>query len=108
MSLEDPPHPIPESSQCVARRQNLHGWFWPQITLVVNDRGTLGLPSSSNVDDANPARTAQGLTGKRVGDRGFISRRLFQILWDRGFVTKIHANKLLPIVDKLLLPKRSY
>ncbi len=54
----------------------------------------------------------QGLTGKLVGDRGYISSQLFHVLWERGLhlVTKIRKNmhnKLMPLVDKLLLRKRA-
>ncbi len=92
------------------------GWFYgPKLHWVVNDRGELLAfrITPGNVDDCEPVpELTQGLTGKRVGDRGYISRRLFQTLWDRGLhlITKIRTNmhnKLLPIVDKLLLRKRA-
>lgn len=52
----------------------------------------------------------QGLTGKLIGDRGYISQQLFRVLWARGLhlITKIRTNmhnKLMPLVDKLLLRK---
>ena len=54
----------------------------------------------------------QGLTGKWIGDRGYLSQRLFEELWERGLylVTKVRKNmynKLMPLVDKLLLRKRA-
>ena len=47
-----------------------------------------------------------------IGDRGSISSQLFPILWERGLhlVTRIRKNmhnKLMPMVDKLLLRKRA-
>ena len=52
------------------------------------------------------------MTGKLVGDRGYLSQQLFKALWDRGLqlITKIRKNmhnKLMPLADKLLLRKRA-
>jgi hypothetical protein len=82
---------------------------------VVNDRGELLAfrITPGNVDDREPLpELTQGLTGKRIGDRGYISYRLFHELWERGLqlITKIRKNrhnKLMPMVDKLLLRKRA-
>lgn len=54
----------------------------------------------------------RGLTGRLIGDRGYISQQLFKVLWGLGLrlITKIRKNrhnKLMPIVDKLLLRKRA-
>ena len=50
--------------------------------------------------------------GKLFGDRGYISLALLDLLWSQGLhlVTKIKKNmknKLLPMLDKLLLRKRA-
>lgn len=82
---------------------------------AVNGRGELLAfrTTPGNVDDREPVlELTQGLTGKLIGDRGYISQRLFQVLWDRGLqlITKIRRsthNKLMPMVDKLLLRKRA-
>ena len=52
----------------------------------------------------------QGLTGKWIGDRGYLSQRLFEELWERGLylvttVRKNMHNKLMPLIDKRLLRK---
>ena len=52
------------------------------------------------------------MTGKLIADRGYISQRLFDELWERGLhlITKIRKNmqkKLMPLMDKLLLRKRA-
>ena len=66
-----------------------------------------------NVDDREPVlELTQGLTGKLIGDRGYISQKLFNELWERGLqlITKIRRNmhnQLMPMVDKLLLRKRA-
>ena len=101
----------------VARRGKTSlGWFYGfKLHLVVNDRGELLAfqITPGNVDDRRPVdELTQGLTGKRVGDRGYISQQLFKVLWDRGLqlITKLRKNmhnKLMPLADKLLLRKRA-
>jgi len=65
------------------------------------------------VDDRTPVpELTAGLTGKLIGDRGYISQRLFDELWERGLqlITKVRRNmhnKLMPMIDKLLLRKRA-
>ena len=101
----------------VARRgKTSMGWFYGfKLHLVVNERGELLAfrLTPGNVDDRQPVpELTQGLTGKLVGDRGYISQQLFKVLWERGLhlVTKIRKNmhnKLMPLADKLLLRKRA-
>jgi hypothetical protein len=91
-------------------------WFYGfKLHLVINDKGELlgiGL-TSGNVDDRRPvAKLVRQLWGKRFGDRGYISQRLFDELWAQGLplITKLKKkmkNKLMPMVDKLLLRKRA-
>ncbi len=101
----------------VARRgKTSMGWFYGfKLHLVVNDRGELLAfqITPGNVDDRRPvAELTRGLVGRLVGDRGYISRELFKVLWDRGLrlITKIRQNmrnRLMPMIDKLLLRKRA-
>lgn len=101
----------------IARRgKTSMGWFYGfKLHLVVNDRGELLAfqITPGNVEDRRPAdELTQGLTGEPVGDRGYISQRLFKVLWNRGsqLITKLRKsmhNKLLPLADKLLLRKRA-
>jgi hypothetical protein len=103
--------------KAVARRgKTSMGWFYGfKLHLVVNDRGELLAfrITPGNVDDREPVpELARGLTGKLIGDRGYISSQLFHVLWERGLhlVTKIRKNmrnKLMPLVDQLLLRKRA-
>jgi hypothetical protein len=103
--------------KAVARRgKTSMGWFYGfKLHLVVNDRGELLAfrITPGNVDDREPVpELTQGLTGKLIGDRGYISSKLFHVLWERGLhlVTKIRKNmhnKLMPLVDKWLLRKRA-
>ena len=50
------------------------------------------------------------ITGKVFGDKGYISKPLFQELWHKGvqFITGIRKNMkhhLMPVIDKVLLRK---
>ena len=54
----------------------------------------------------------QGLWGKLIGDKGYISQNLFDKLMQRGLklITKVRKNmknRLMEIEDKLLLRKRA-
>jgi hypothetical protein len=101
----------------VARRgKTSMGWFYGfKLHLVVNECGELLAfrITPGNVDDRQPvSELTQGLTGKLIGDRGYISQQLFEVLWERGLhlITKIRKNmhnKLMPLADKLLLRKRA-
>jgi hypothetical protein len=81
----------------------------------VNDSGDLLALrfTPGNVDDRAPVPAlAEDLWGKLFGDRGYISQPLFEQLWAQGLQlrTKLRRhmkNKLLPLVDKLLLRKRA-
>ena len=100
-----------------ARRGNTSvGWCYGfKLHVGVNDRGEVLAfhVTPGNVDDRKPVpRLAKGLTGKRFGDRGDISQKRFEALLaqDLQLITKLRKgmhNKLLPLVDKLLLRKRA-
>ena len=67
----------------------------------------------ATTDDRIPVnKMTQDLMGKIFGDRGYISQELFEKLYQRGLqlITKIKKNmknKLMPLIDKLLLRKRA-
>jgi hypothetical protein len=92
------------------------GWFYGfKLHLVVNDRGELLAfqLTPGNVDDRRPVpQLAKALCGKLFGDKGYISKRLFQTLFEEGLqlitpIRKNMGNRLLPLFDKLLLRKRA-
>lgn len=98
------------------RGKNSVGWFYGfKLHLVVNDQGELLAVklTPANVDDRTPVpEMTQGLFGKLFGDKGYLSQKLFEELFARGLqlVTKIKKNmknKLMPMMDKILLRKRS-
>ena len=92
------------------------GWFYGfKLHLVINDRGeVLGLTRTpGNTDDRRPvAKLVRQLWGKLFGDRGYMGQELFEQLWTEGLplITKLKRNmknKLMPVLDKLLLRKRA-
>ena len=104
--------------QSVAERgKGSMGWFYGlKLHLVINDRGEILACqiTPGNIDDRKPVPDlCKGLFGKLIGDRGYISQTLFEQLFetfDVQLITKLRRNmknQLMPIVDKLLLRKRS-
>src|SRR4051812_32038087 len=101
----------------LARRgQGSRGWFYGfKLPLVIHDRGErLGLTlTPGNTDDRRPvAKLVRSLGGKRFGDRGYLGQELFEPLWaqDLPLITKLkrnRKNKLMPVLDKLLLCQRA-
>lgn len=96
--------------------KNSLGWTYGfKLHLLINDLGELlaCCLTAANVDDRKPVpHLLQGLHGKVFGDRGYISQALFAELFAQGvqLITKLRKdmkNKLLPLMDKLLLRKRS-
>ena len=68
----------------VARRgkTSMGGFYGFKLPLVVNECGErLAFPiTPGHVDDRRPVdELTQGLTGKRVGDRGYLSQPLFKV-----------------------------
>ena len=69
--------------------------------------------TSGNVDDRKPVpRLTRKLFGKLIGDKGYISQTLAELLSGRGLqlITKLKTNmknRLMPVIDRLLLRKRA-
>jgi hypothetical protein len=92
------------------------GWFFGfKLHLIVNDKGEIMAfkVTSGNVDDRKYVpNLMKHLSGKLIGDKGYISQKLFEQLMAQGIqlITKIKKNmknKFMPIVDRLLLRKRA-
>lgn len=94
------------------------GFFYGfKLHIIINDRGEIlnFCMTKANVDDRIPLRSGQMLEeiwGKIIGDKGYISKKLFQYLFMDGIhlITKIKKNmKNIPmdLKDKILLRKRS-
>lgn len=101
-----------------ARGMSSMGWFYGfKLHLIVNEHGELVsfyvTPGNTADNDIRTVTTlAERLHGKLFGDRGYISKDLFAALWDQGtqLITGIRRNmknKLLPMMDKIMLRGRS-
>lgn len=101
----------------LARRgKSTMGYFYGfKLHLVVNDQGEIlaFCLTPANVDDREPMPTmARELWGKLVGDKGYISQKLFEQLFTQDLqlittVRKNMKNRLMPLQDRLLARKRS-
>jgi len=92
------------------------GWFYGfKLHLIVNERGELLSVklTEGNVDDRKPLPDmCQSIMGKLFGDKGYISQSLHDELLENNLelITSIRKNmkpRLLTLIDKLLLRKRS-
>ena len=115
---------------CHIKRENRHrvfngiakktkstmGWvFGFKLHLIINDKGELMAfkLTAANVDDRKTVPDlAKHLIGKLFGDRGYIAQELFQKLFSNGLqlITRLKSNmknKLMPLIDKILLRKRA-
>ena len=99
-----------------ARGKSSMGWFYGfKLHLIVDDRGDLlaFYLTPGNVDDRKPVpHLANKLWGKLIADKGYISQALFEQLFAQGLqlitpIRKNMHNRLMPLMDKLLLRKRS-
>ena len=88
-----------------------------KLHIAINEKGELcgANMSKGNVDDREEAvldEVLQNVSGKLFADKGYISKKLFEHLFKQGTtlitsVRKNMKNRLIPLVDKLLLRKRS-
>ncbi len=92
------------------------GWFFGfKLHLVINDMGEVlaCVLTPGNVDDRTPVpKLTKELFGKLFGDKGYISKALFDELFERGIqlITKLRSNmknQVMVLSDKLLLRKRA-
>ena len=94
------------------------GWFYGfKLHLVCNEKGELlsFMLTPGNVDDREPLKSSaflENISGKLVGDKGYISRGLFEKLFVDGIqlLTKLRSNMkgaLMSVADKILVRKRA-
>jgi transposase len=94
------------------------GWFYGfTLHLVINDRGELlnVLLTPGNVDDRQPVpQLVRKLFGKVFGDKGYISKPLYELLrqtFGVQLVTKLRKNSKnrlpMDLSDRILLRKRA-
>jgi len=99
------------------RAKSSTGWFYGfKLHFTVNDRGDIlsFCLTRGNVDDRTPVPTlAKNLFGKLFGDKGYISKKLTQLLAEEQnveLITTVKKNmkaRVLKAFDKLVLRKRS-
>lgn len=104
-------------AELAQRGKGSMGWFYGfKLHLVINEYGELLACqiTPGNLDDRTPVPTlCKRLFGKLIADRGYISQPLFEQLLDTfgvQLITKLRKNmknRLLPLIDKLLLRKRA-
>ena len=104
-------------SEIAKRGKGSMGWFYGfKLHLVINDRGEILACqiTPANVDDRQPVlMLCKRLFGKLIADRGYVSQPLFEQLLETfgvQLITKLRKNmknRLLPLLDKLLLRKRA-
>lgn len=94
------------------------GWFFGfKLHLVINDRGELlnVQLTPGNVDDRKPVpRLVRKLFGKVFGDKGYVSKPLYELLRQTlgvQLVTKLRSNSKnrlpMSLIDRILLRKRA-
>ena len=94
------------------------GWFFGfKLHLICNERGELlnFMITPGDVDDRKPLEYkpfVEFLYGKLVGDKGYISKNIFERLFVDGIqlITKLKSNirgALMSLSDRLLLRKRA-
>jgi IS5 family transposase len=83
---------------------------------IVNTKGEIVrlVITPGNVNDRTPVPDMiKGLTAKLIGDKGYLSKKLFQQLFEQGvtLITNIkrnRKNRLMEIADKFMLMRRSF
>jgi transposase len=99
-----------------ARGKSTMGWFFGfKLHLAVNLQGEIinAMLTSGNCDDRVPVeQLLMKFQGTIFGDKGYISKDLFQKLYERGIklitgIKKGMKNILMDFRDKILLRKRS-
>lgn len=96
-------------------KSSVDWYFGFKLHLIINEQGELLAfqVTPGNVDDRKPVPTlAQNLWGRLFGDKGYISKSLFQELLENDvkLITpfkKNMKNKLVELWEKLMLRKRA-
>jgi len=99
-----------------ARGKSTMGWFYGfKLHLVINEMGHIlaAKVTPGNIDDRQPIpEITASLTGKLFGDKGYISEKLTELLLEGGLqlitpIRKNMRNKLVPMLEKIVLRKRA-
>ena len=101
-----------------ARGKCSMGWFFGfKLHLIINEKGEIlsFMFTPADVDDREPLKSmgfVKEVYGKLVGDKGYISKELFEELFVDGIqlITKVKNNMkncLMSVSDKILIRKRA-
>ncbi|MDO5666122.1 MAG: IS982 family transposase [Bacteroidia bacterium] len=101
-----------------AKGQCSIGWFYGfKLHLIINDKGEIldFILTPGNVDDREPLKSMdlhKRIFGKLFGDKGYISKDLFEQLFVDGvhLITKLRKNMknaLMLLQDRIMLRKRA-
>jgi hypothetical protein len=100
-----------------AKGKTSTGWFFGlKLHLIINTKGEIVrlVITPGNVDDRKPVQDMmRGIVAKLIGDKGYLSKELFQQLFEQGvtMITKIKKNMkncLMEMADKLMLMRRCF
>jgi hypothetical protein len=92
------------------------GWFFGfKLHLIVNEIGEIlsfQITPGNKSDIATVKSLSKGIWGKLFGDKGYISHELFKELLEKNLqlITRLRSNmrnKLMHVMDKILLRKRA-
>lgn len=93
------------------------GWFYGfKLHMIFNTKGDVVrlCITPGNVHDTKPVlNMMKNISAKLIGDKGYLSKDLFQKLFQKGsmLITKIRKNMkncLMNVADKLMLMRRSF
>lgn len=100
-----------------AKGKTSTGWFFGlKLHLIINTKGEIVrlVITPGNVDDRKPVPDMmKDIVAKLIGDKGYLSKKLFQQLFEQGsmMITKIKKNMkncLMTMADKLMLMRRYF
>lgn len=99
------------------RGKSTMGFFYGfKLHIVVNEYGQIldFQITQANVDDRTPLKEnlLKRIWGKLYGDKGYVSKKLTDVLFDDGIhlvtgIRKNMKNTLMPLFDKIMLRKRA-
>jgi IS5 family transposase len=100
-----------------AKGKTSTGWFYGmKLHMIFNIKGEIVrlIITPGNVNDRTPVpQMVKDITATLIGDKGYLSKKLFQELFEGGvtLITKIKKNMkncLMKMADKLMLLRRSF
>lgn len=100
-----------------AKGKTSTGWFFGmKLHMIFNTKGEIArlTITPGNVNDRTPvSQMVKNITATLIGDKGYLSKKLFQELFEGGvtLITKIKKNMkncLMKMGDKLMLLRRSF